>query len=280
MVFDRGGWKPELFAQLYELGVDVLTYRKGKVPAEKIESGKPIRWNHVLYPVHLSAVREQISRRDCFGVESQELEGTRVEYALCERSVRMGKLTVCTEGGKERAFWMREVTRLCEDGEHETEVMTTRQDLQGVEVLYRMFNRWRQENFFKYMRQEYAIDGLVDYGLEALDETLERPNPERRKLEKKVKRVGAEYRKLSARYGELLQDNPTRRQPAVADFKLANEALGKTLDETRGQLDKLKRELALLPERGGEAVVGAQAGDRYSQDGGLSPRDRFGTTDE
>jgi len=26
-----------------------------------------------------------------------------------------------------------------------------------------MFERWRQENFFKYMRQEFLIDALVDY---------------------------------------------------------------------------------------------------------------------
>ena len=31
MVFDRGGWSPELFARMDRLGFDVLTYRKGKV---------------------------------------------------------------------------------------------------------------------------------------------------------------------------------------------------------------------------------------------------------
>jgi hypothetical protein len=27
-----------------------------------------------------------------------------------------------------------------------------------------MFARWSQENFFRYMRQSYNLDGLVDYG--------------------------------------------------------------------------------------------------------------------
>jgi hypothetical protein len=29
-----------------------------------------------------------------------------------------------------------------------------------------MFSRWRQENFSKYLREEYALDALVDYGTE------------------------------------------------------------------------------------------------------------------
>jgi hypothetical protein len=29
---------------------------------------------------------------------------------------------------------------------------------------YRQFNRWRQENFFKYMQEEFGLDGLLEYG--------------------------------------------------------------------------------------------------------------------
>jgi len=31
------------------------------------------------------------------------------------------------------------------------------------EVAYRMFERWRQENVFKYMREEFLLDVRVDY---------------------------------------------------------------------------------------------------------------------
>ena len=44
---------------------------------------------------------------------------------------------------------LRQVTRLC-DGGHQTQVITSRWDLRDIEVAYRMFERWRQENFFKY----------------------------------------------------------------------------------------------------------------------------------
>jgi hypothetical protein len=39
------------------------------------------------------------------------------------------------------------------DDGHQTQVITSRWDLRDIEVAYRMFERWRQENFFKYMRE-------------------------------------------------------------------------------------------------------------------------------
>jgi len=32
-----------------------------------------------------------------------------------------------------------------------------------------MFSRWRQENWFKYMREEFLLDALVDYEVEPDD---------------------------------------------------------------------------------------------------------------
>jgi hypothetical protein len=43
-----------------------------------------------------------------------------------------------------------------------------------------MFERWRQENFFKYMREEFLLDALVDYQIEPEDPTRTIPNPDRR----------------------------------------------------------------------------------------------------
>ena len=65
---------------------------------------------------------------------------------------------------------LRQVTRLC-DGGHQTNVITSRWDLCDIEVAYRMFERWRQENFFKYMREEFLLDALVDYQIEPEDPT-------------------------------------------------------------------------------------------------------------
>ena len=36
---------------------------------------------------------------------------------------------------------------------HQTPILTSRRDLGAAHVAYRMFDRWRQENFFKYLRE-------------------------------------------------------------------------------------------------------------------------------
>src|SRR5262249_38739592 len=62
----------------------------------------------------------------------------------------------------------------------------SRWDLRDIEVAYRMFDRWRQENFFKYMREEFLLDALIDYQIEPEDPTRTIPNPERRPLDKQI----------------------------------------------------------------------------------------------
>ena len=73
---------------------------------------------------------------------------------------------------------------MCDDG-HQTSVITTRQDLDCEQIARRMFFRWNQENFFRYMREEYALDHLVTNDVEPADVERLVPNPakkEKRKL--------------------------------------------------------------------------------------------------
>jgi hypothetical protein len=49
-----------------------------------------------------------------------------------------------------------------------------------------MFERWRQENFFKYMRQEFLIDTLVDYQAEPDDPNRSIPNPARKTVNQEL----------------------------------------------------------------------------------------------
>jgi len=51
------------------------------------------------------------------------------------------------------------------DNGHQTPILSNRRDLPVGQVAYRMFERWRQENFFKDLREEYALDALADYSV-------------------------------------------------------------------------------------------------------------------
>lgn len=211
IVFDRGGWSPKLFQSMLREGFDILTYRKGK--------GRLIN------------AKRFLKRR-------AKLEGHWVSYDLHDQPVHFLK-------GKLR---LRQVTRLCDNG-HQTQIITSRTDLRDIEVAYRMFERWRQENFFKYMREEFLLDALVDYSVEADDPTRTIPNPRRRALDKQVREARAELGKIEREYGAAAANNTEQQRPTMRGFKIAYGALGKQLRAARDRLSALIEKRRTVPTR-------------------------------
>jgi hypothetical protein len=213
IVFDRGGWSPKLFDTIIKESFDLLTYRAGR--CRRINERRFIR------------------RR-------AELDGCRVDYLLHDQPVRFLK-------GKLR---LRQVTCLCDNG-HQTQVITSRWDLRDIEVAYRMFDRWRQENFFKYMREEFLLDALVDYQIEPEDPTRTIPNPERRALDKQIQAARADLAGLEREYGAAAATNAEQRRPTMRGFKIAHGKLGKQLRIARGRIAQLCAQRQVLPTRVG-----------------------------
>ena len=211
IVFDRGGWSPKLFGTIIKDGFDLITYRAG-------------RCRHI-------NERRFIRRR-------ADLDGHWVHYLLHDQPVRLLK-------GKLR---LRQVTRLCDTG-HQTQVITSRWDLRDVEVAYRMFDRWRQENFFKYMREEFLLDALIDYQIEPEDPTRTIPNPERRALDKQIQAARADLARLEREYGAAAAANAEQRRPTMRGFKIAHGKLGKQLRKARGRVAQLCAQRHRLPKR-------------------------------
>ena len=223
VVFDRGGWSPKLFLKLIQSGFDILTYRKG-------------RWKKI--PV----------RR--FQVVKKRIEGRKLSYELDDRNIRLLK-------GRLR---LRQITRLCAGG-HQTPIVTSRFDLTAVELAYRMFERWRQENFLKYLREEYALDALVDYNTEP--ESLERlvPNPERRKIKKELTAARTKLKGLEALYGGAVMDNKEMKRSTVRGFKIAHGRLGQEIRGLRKRIGTLQArhrqasKRVMVKELSGEPLV-------------------------
>jgi len=211
VVFDRGGWSPKLFQKLLEANFDLLTYRKGK--SRRIAAHR-------------------------FVVRRAQIDGRTVAYRLHDQAVRLLK-------GKLR---LRQVVRLADDG-HQTQVITSRWDLADVEVAYRMFERWRQENFFKYLREEFLLDALADYQVEPDDPTRSVPNPERRALDKDIRSARVEVAKLEQAYGAAAVNNPEERRPTMRGFKIAHGKIGQQLRAARERFTALLTRRRTLPQR-------------------------------
>jgi len=142
----------------------------------------------------------------------------------------------------------RQVTRLCDSG-HQTQVITSRWDLSDFEVADRMFERWRQENFFKYMREEFLLDALVDYQIEPEDPTRIVRNPERRALDKEIRSARADVATLEREYGAAAANNTEQRRPTMRGFKIAHAKLGKQLRAARARAAQLVERRRSVPER-------------------------------
>jgi hypothetical protein len=176
--------------------------------------------------------------RKRFGEHRALLDGRKVTYTLADQGVHL-------LGGKLR---LRQVTRLSENG-HQTPILTSRRDLSAVEVAFRMFERWRQENFFKYLREEYALDALVDYKVEPDNPTREVPNPARAAIEKKLKEARAELTRLQAEYGKEALENIERARPTMRGFKIAKGKLGKAISTAMKRIAALEAKRAVMPQR-------------------------------
>jgi hypothetical protein len=118
-----------------------------------------------------------------------------------------------------------------------------------VEIAYRMFERWRQENFFKYMGEEFELDALVQYGVETADAQRDVPNPRRKAKERKLMAVRAEIAELERRLGAAVATNEEARRPTVRGFKIANGQTGQALRDARARLERLRSEARALPKR-------------------------------
>lgn len=220
VVFDRGGYSPKLFLRLIAEGFDLLTYRKGRFPRVA---------------------------RSRFHDQEAVIDGQRVCYSLADQGVRL-------LGGRLR---LRQVMRLGEDG-HQTPILTSRRDLSAAEVACRMFARWRQENFFKYLREEYALDALVDYGLVPDNPTREVPNPQWAELDVQLRQARAELARLVTEYGADAFDNPERLRPSMRGFKIAHGKLAHRIRAALERVVALEAKRAKVPRRTavGEVVSG------------------------
>ncbi|MGH8241587.1 MAG: putative transposase, partial [Steroidobacteraceae bacterium] len=145
------------------------------------------------------------------------------------------------------ALRLRQVTRLKD--RHQTPILTSRRDLSALEVAFRMFERWRQENFFKYLREEYLLDALFDYAVEPADPRREVPNPAWAEADAKLRALREELRGLQEDYGFAALSNVERQRPTMRGFKIAHGKIARQLRDLSRRVMALEQRRARLPRR-------------------------------
>ena len=177
VVFDRGGYSPQVFAEIVAAGFDLLTYHKGA-------------WTR--------AAEDEFAE-----VEHTADDGITTTYSLAEREIVLPiPAAPAADGQPARpasTIALRLVVRRAESG-HQTPILTSRADLPGAQVAHRMAARWRQENYFKYARTHFALDALDSYADTADEPARPVPNPAKARATTAVTAARAE---LAAAHADL-----------------------------------------------------------------------------
>ena len=229
LVFDREAYSPELFAEMQAKRIAVLTYHK--YPGED--------WPEEEF-------REQTVELD---------GGAVVSMKLAERGTRLSN-----------GLWVRQVRKLSAGGK-QTAILSTDYVADYTRLAASMFARWSQENFFKYMREHYGLDRLVEYGTKAVPDSVPVVNPAWRQLDSQIRALTGQRQRLLVQFaahglqGELSEAEVTRYQQKKAQLQEEIEHLGKQLEQlkrqrretahhvTIGELPEAERFSRLLPER-------------------------------
>src|SRR2546430_14295792 len=105
-------------------------------------------------------------------------------------------------------LWVREIRRLT-DGGHQTSMLTTNFQSPMTTLAVSLFARWCQENFFRYMREHYGLDRLVEYGTETIPDAVSVVNPKWREMDSQIRSKTGQRFRLWAQFGALtLSEEP------------------------------------------------------------------------
>jgi hypothetical protein len=168
LVFDREAYEPAFFERLWkQYRIAIITYRKN--------------------------VKDVWSEQSFKHTEVKVLDQT-ITMQICEQQTVLGGVP------------MREIRRLTDSG-HQTAIITTNTAIATEVAAGRMFGRWSQENFFRYMIMDYDFDKMIEFGTEAIDENKEVVNPAYRQLTHRLKKEKEKTGRLKAKLYPLTEQS-------------------------------------------------------------------------
>lgn len=154
LVFDREGYSPGFFKRMKIKRIACQTYRKFAIEDWPLEEFCTHRVKLIM--------------------------GGDAEMQLAERGTLLGSKS-------SDKIWLREIRKLTQSG-RQIAIVSTEWAATPAEIAGPQFGRWYQENFFKYAREHFSLDRLIDYQIEPISDTTEVVNPAWRKLDGEIRK--------------------------------------------------------------------------------------------
>lgn len=216
IIFDRGGWSPATFASIVDAQLDLITYRKGEFT--------PLP--DTAFSVHTFT----------------DPDGTPRAWSLAETTATF---TV----GKGRTLELRQIHKKTPDGT-QIPILTSRRDLDTAQVCWRLGGRWRQENYFKYGRQHFALDALDCYDDVADDPDRMVPNPAKKRAKATITAAKQTLAEAEADLADAIDDAADKaRRPGTGATAEVSRAATRAVTTARAQLEQARAASAATAER-------------------------------
>jgi hypothetical protein len=210
LVFDREAYEPRWFKYLLEEhNVAVITYRKNVKD----------KWADELF----HNVDIKIFNND-------------VTVQLAEMGTQLD------------GIWFREIRKRSDSG-HQTAILTTHPILELDSVAQKMFSRWTQENFFKYMNQNFDFDKMIEYGFEQTSQQTNVPNPEYNKLNYRIKKSREKRSRLQARVFNKMENNENLTIEQALDKLSQKSDLLLKIEDYNNEIEQLIEMRKNMPSR-------------------------------
>jgi len=155
---------------------------------------------------------------------------------------------ICEMGTQLNGHWFREIRRLTDNG-HQTSIMTTHPSLSLQTTAAKMFSRWSQENFFKYMIIDFDFDRMIEYGTEPVDQKRTIPNPDYSKLTCQIKKDREKKSRIEARVYQQMEDIDVTGVSYLVPNILKNSHLIEQINSYKDQINVLLAERKSVPSR-------------------------------
>jgi hypothetical protein len=222
LVFDRGGYSPQVFSEIIAADMDLLTYYKGAWARAAVSTFTTVDY---LAPDGSSHTFELAERPITLPVPRQPA----TTGLAGQDAVAAGTVT------------LRLIIRRSPDG-HQTPILTNRTDLSVAQIAYRMGNRWRQENYFKYGREHFALDALDSYSDHPDDLTRMVPNPAKHRAIDRVKAARKDLTDAHTGVADALDNAVVQAgQPGNGGKALVDPVAGLTLNTAQLDLAAAKK---------------------------------------
>ncbi|MDP3913283.1 MAG: helix-turn-helix domain-containing protein [Bacteroidota bacterium] len=224
LVFDRECSSTEFFDQQWQARRAICTYKKN--------------------------VKDKWDDAEFTEYEDVAPGGVTTKAMLAERGVLLEYQKKDTETGKseKKKLWVREIRKKSESG-HQTAIITTNFMLSMILIGLYMFARWSQENFFKYMIENFGIDTLVSYLKTEVNDTTQLINPQYREIESEQKKLTSKLNVRKTKFASLIIDNETIEENRMKKFLLKKADLKEEMTILEKEIESVKEKKAMISRK-------------------------------